>query len=84
MKLDEQYYIVKRKEESFLVNIENGDIYKLNDISLSVFDFCEKADSLDSLVDLIYNLYCDTNGDGTRDDLVKFIKYLTKNKIIHI
>lgn len=82
MKIDEKFHIIKRDNEIFLTNLENGDVFKLNDVTLSIFELCEEVKSSQQLANMVFSIYNETPGDFTKSDLVDFIDELVKNGYI--
>ena len=82
MKINEQLHIIKRNEEIFLTNLENGDVYELNDVTLSIFELSMKVNTTQELADMVFSLYKDSSEDYTKNDLVDFIDWLRENGFI--
>ena len=81
MIISKSYSIINRENESFLVNIDNGDIYLINDVTLDVVTLCEKFETIDALCDYVFSKYAN-EGDYSKDELKLFVNNLIRNGII--
>ncbi len=82
MKINEQFHIIRRNDEIYLTNLENGDVYELNDVALSIIELSDKVQTPQELADRVFSLYEDSSGDYTKSDLMCFIDWLIKNDFI--
>ena len=84
MYLNTSYQILKRESSLLLVNIENGDVYEINDVTESILTHCKQANTTEELVSVIFDIYGDTHGDFSQLDLSSFITELISSGIILI
>lgn len=82
MRLNDSYCILKRGGSLLLVNIEDGDVYEINDVTESVLSCCAKAHTVEELTCIVYSMYEHTQGDCTRAELSNFISELISAGII--
>lgn len=81
MKVSDSFSIVERENESFLVNVENGDVYLINDVTLDIVTLCKECEDIDSLCSFIYEKYSG-EGDYSKDDLKSFVCEMLQSGII--
>lgn len=81
MKKNANFSVVRRDEENYLVNIEDGDVYYINDVTLDILDSCEQFESQEKLCDFIYDKYSG-EGDYSKEELQNFIKEMIDNGIL--
>lgn len=84
MRVNEQFHIIKRNDDIYLTNLENGDVYELNDVALSIFELSEKVNTTQELADRVFSLYEESAGDYTKSDLIDFIDWLMENGFIRM
>lgn len=82
MRLNDSYCVLKRDGSMLLVNIEDGDVYEINDVTESILSSCSEAHTAEELVDIVYSLYKHTQGDCSKADLSTFILELISVGII--
>lgn len=82
MRLNESYSILKRDSSLLLVNIEDGDIYEINDVTEGILSSCDKAHTAEELANIVYSMYEYSEGDFSRADLSAFISDLVSTGII--
>lgn len=82
MKINGIYRIIKRENEIFLTNIEDGDVYEINDVTLAIFEMCERVDDLHELIDDIYTRFQSSTDNYSKSDLEHFILDLILNGFI--
>lgn len=81
MNISDKFSIVKRENENYLVNIEDGDVYYINGVTIDIVESCDKYDSIEELCDFIYSKYSDVD-ECTKEELVEFVNDMIKNEII--
>lgn len=84
MKINKSYHILKRDNEFFITNIENGDVYLINDVTLCIFEKCDSVNTVDELTELIYKMFQNSNETYSKQDLKAFILELISNNFILI
>lgn len=82
MKINDCYKIVKREDEILLTNIEEGDVYMINDVTLAIFETCEQCDDPQTLIDSIFAKFQCSTDNYSKEDLKKFILDLIANGFI--
>ena len=82
MKINSAYKIIKRENESFLTNIEDGDVYKINDVTLAIFETCELVKDFQELINNIYSRFQTSTDDYSKEDLKEFVLDLISNDFI--
>lgn len=73
MKLAKAYNIFTSDSKMFLANIENGDLFEINDVVWEIVNMCTTSDSIDSLCDILFEKYKDDNVDYGKDKLKEYI-----------
>lgn len=81
MNISENFSVVKRENENYLVNIEDGDVYYINDVTIDIVECCNKYDSVDELCDFIYSKYSGVD-EYSKEELVEFVNNMIKDEII--
>lgn len=82
MILNSQYCFSYNNEQHYLVNIDNGDVYQINDVTFDILSLCNKFNDIKSLAYEVYYRYQDANENYSLDDLIEFINGLVCNNII--
>ncbi len=82
MKINDRYKIIKRESETFLTDIEEGDVYKINEVTLAIFEMCERFKSLDDLIESIYVRFENSTDDYNKSDLKCFVLDLIEHEFI--
>ena len=82
MILNSQYSFGYNNEQHYLVNIDNGDVYQINDVTFDILSLCNKFNDIRSLAYEVYYRYQDTDENYSFDDLIEFINGLVHNNII--
>lgn len=82
MILNSQYSFSYNNEQHYLVNIDNGDVYQINDVTFDILSLCNKFNDIMSLAYEVYYRYQDTDENYSFDDLIEFINGLVHNNII--
>lgn len=84
MHLNSSYQIINRDNSAFLVNIEDGDVFEINDVTESILSNCYRINNAKELVRLIYDVFKDTPGDFSETDLLAFVNEMINARIIVI
>ena len=84
MKMNPDFQIIKRTDQMMLANIENGDLYQINDVVVSVLELCEKCDTPEELATMVYNQYANDSDSFTQSDMVAFLQQLIDDNILTI
>lgn len=84
MKMNPNFQIVKRADQTILANVENGDLYDINDVVVSILELCEKCVALEELAALVYNQYPTDSDYFTESDMVAFLQQLIDDNILII
>lgn len=82
MYLNTSYQILKRDNATFLVNIDDGDVFEINDVTESIVSHCHLAKNAKDLAHFVYDIYRDTPGDFSETDLFHFIEEMLCSQII--
>lgn len=84
MKQNAEYVIIEREDEIYLTNINNGDIYQINDVVKSIIELCCEYDNVNDLASAIYKLYETESDEYSLSELSEFIEVLISNKVISL
>ncbi|MDO5602494.1 MAG: hypothetical protein Q4G07_06965 [Oscillospiraceae bacterium] len=82
MRINDKYKIIKRESETLLTDIEEGDVYKINDVTLAIFEMCEYIDDMNELIESIYTKFETSTDNYSKCDLERFVLDLMENKFI--
>jgi hypothetical protein len=82
MKINDSYVIVRREDEILLTNIEDGDVYRINDVTAAIFEACESFDTVGRLAAEIYASFESDDEDYGMDELIEFIDGLISDGFI--
>ena len=82
MKINDSYRIIKRENECFLANIENGDVYEINDVTLAIFEMCEHINDFQKLINDIYTKFQSSTDNYSKSELERFVSELISNGFI--
>ena len=82
MKINSIYKIIKRENEFFLTNIEDGDVYEINDVTLAIFEMCERVNDFHELINDIYTKFQSSTDNYGKSELEHFVSDLISNGFI--
>ena len=81
MRISDDYSIVNREDDLYLVNVNNGDVFSINDVTLDIVTLCERCDTVSSLCNIVYEKYSG-EGDYSKEELLSFVQEMIQNGII--
>lgn len=81
MRVSNDYSVVKREDEFYLVNINNGDVFSINDVTLDIVTLCDRYDTVSALCDIVYGKYSG-EGNYSKEELLSFVQEMINNGII--
>ena len=81
MRIGDSFNVVQRDDECFIVNIDNGDVFLINDVTLDIVTQCGKYETIDDLCVSIYEKYSG-EGDYTKEELKSFLCEMVQSGII--
>lgn len=77
------HYIDENKNSKYLINLDENDVYVLDDVSSIIINLFEENLTDEEVVDYIYeNLEHDLNYDVIKNDIASFIEILLLNNFI--
>jgi hypothetical protein len=79
MKLNNHYYLTKNSGVSYLADVENGDVFLINNVVETIFEICEHYDTPKSLASAVFEYYKDTEGDCSLCELINYIEQMVKD-----
>lgn len=82
MKLNTNYCLSSNNGESYLVNVENGDVFLINNVLETIVILCEQYETSQALTAAVYELYKNTEGDCTMSDLNDFIEKMIEDGLL--
>lgn len=82
MILNENYKIAKYGDVVHLVNIDSGDIYRINEVTETIIQLVDEQRELNDIIKITYEKYKDENESFTDENLRQFIFRLQEEGII--
>lgn len=82
MKLNSDYEVVKRTDYIMLANVENGDLYEINDVVVSILEQCVNYNSPKELAARLYDQYNNASDGFTLTEMAGFIRQLLDRDIL--
>ena len=82
MKFNDSYRIIRRENEMLLCNIENGDVYQINDVTAYTLSQCQNIATPRELSEAVYEHFKETDGDFSQSDMYQFVQQLMVEGII--
>ena len=68
-------------DEALILNLENGSTYSLNKSGARIWEAIDKERQLEGILETLKEIY-DLPEDKLKDDLIKLVKDLEKEKLI--
>lgn len=82
MKLSKDYDVFASGHKLFLANIENGDLFEINDVVYDLVNACQFVDSVEELCAVIYAKYKNEDADYSKEDLKEFVDDMLRSGIL--
>jgi hypothetical protein len=70
---------MKNKDDGFITDCENGDVYEINETSKLIIDKCDGDNSLKEILDELIRIEGGSNVD--KQDMIEFATFLVENNI---
>lgn len=82
MKIAKEYSVFASGDKLYLTNVNNGDLYEINDVAYDLLNACRDDINLGDLCQLIYEKYKEENTDYGMNDLRGFVNDMIQSGII--
>lgn len=82
MNVNPNYQIVKRTDYMILANIENGDLFEINDVVVSTLEQCKNFNTPRELAAFLFRQYADDSDNFGQAEMESFIYQLINDGIL--